>query len=175
MAQIQPEETGKTKRKLHKALAIDMTPMVDLGFLLITFFIFTTTMTEKKGMSLIMPKEGPPSDIAESKAMTIVLGQQNKVYAYEGNWQDALQHHAIMQTTYDEKTGLGNMIRQKQKQLRERGIKDNEGLMLLIKPMNHASYKNVVDALDETAINNIKRYAMVTPAEEERLYFEKNQ
>ncbi|HWJ28873.1 MAG TPA: biopolymer transporter ExbD, partial [Flavisolibacter sp.] len=165
------EETGKTKRKLHKALSIDMTPMVDLGFLLITFFIFTTTMTEKHAMKLFMPKEGEPSPIPESKAVTIVLGQQNKVYAYEGNWKEALQHNAIMQTTYDESTGIGNVLRIKQKFLRSKGVKDDEGLMLLIKPMEHSSYKNVVDALDETAINNVKRYAIIDPTVEERQYF----
>ena len=126
---------------------------------------------EKNAMKLYMPKDGEPSPIPQSKAMTIVLGQQNKVYAYEGSWQDALQHNAIMQTTYDESTGLGSMLRQKQKQLRMKGVKDDEGLMLVIKPMSHSSYKNVVDALDETAINNVKRYAIIEPTAEEQKYF----
>ena len=59
-----PAASGKTRRKLHPSLAIDMTPMVDLGFLLISFFMFTTTLSEKKGMDLIMPKEGTSMALA---------------------------------------------------------------------------------------------------------------
>ena len=99
MAQIQPQQIeGKTKRKLHLSLSIDMTPMVDLGFLLITFFIFTTTMAEKRITKLVMPKEGDSTDLAESKALTALLDANNKVFVYTGKWEDAKAAQKIIQT-----------------------------------------------------------------------------
>ena len=64
------------KLKMHKKPPrIDMTPMVDLAFLLITFFIFTTAMSEKKAMKLFMPTEkGRPTSLGESKVLTVLLG-----------------------------------------------------------------------------------------------------
>lgn len=81
MAQMEMQtcENKKTKRKLHPSLRIDMTPMVDLGFLLITFFIFTTTLSEKKLMKLFMPANGTPTPTGESKVLTVLLGQHNTV------------------------------------------------------------------------------------------------
>jgi biopolymer transport protein ExbD len=102
MAQIELQSTDPktTKRKVHHFLRIDMTPMVDLGFLLITFFIFTTTMSDKKAMRLIMPVgEGEPMPVKESEVLTILLGQKNNVYAYEGKFADALHNNKIIATT----------------------------------------------------------------------------
>lgn len=167
MAQIQPQPMeGKSKRKVHAALPIDMTPMVDLGFLLITFFIFTTTMAEKRATSLIMPKEGEPSRLSERKALTAILGKDNKVYVYAGKFENAMKDNKIISTNYTTYQGLGSLIRAKQKQLNQ----DKSGLMLLIKPLNMASYQNLVDALDEALINDVQRYAIVEASAEEKAY-----
>src|SRR5215213_9293197 len=95
MAQIQPEPiTGKTKRKVHAAITIDMTPMVDLGFLLITFFIFTTTMAEQRVSKLLMPKESLDStNLKEKNALTAILAGNNKVFAFVGQWQEAVKYN----------------------------------------------------------------------------------
>jgi biopolymer transport protein ExbD len=87
------------KRKLH-SVKIDMTPMVDLGFLLITFFIFTTSMAEPKITKLLMPKDGRETNVPQSKALTVLL-DKNKVYVYAGQWKDAIASNAVVQTTYD--------------------------------------------------------------------------
>ena len=86
MAQIllHTAESKKAKRKFSPTIKIDMTPMVDLGFLLITFFIFTTTMSDKITMKLYMPHNGDPTPIGKSKVLTVLLSSNNKVYAYEG-------------------------------------------------------------------------------------------
>jgi biopolymer transport protein ExbD len=170
MAQIQPQPTeGKTKRKVHPALSIDMTPMVDLGFLLITFFIFTTTMAEQKALHLVMPKESTDStEVGERKALTVILGKDNKVFVYAGKWQSAVNHKGISQTNYNVYQGMGSFIRAKQKQLR----KEKDDLMLLIKPLSTASYQNVIDALDEALINNVQRYAIVDASAEEKAYID---
>ena len=169
MAQIQDQRaTGKTKRKLHSQLSIDMTPMVDLGILLITFFIFTTSMTEKRVTNLIMPKDGEPTGLPESKAITAILGENNKVFVYAGRWDNAVSDKNITETNYNVYQGLGNFIRARQKQLKNK----RNDLMLLIKPLNNASYQDVIDALDEALINNVQRYAIVQATTEERAYIQ---
>lgn len=176
MAQIEMQPAGnkKAKRRTHANIRIDMTPMVDLGFLLITFFIFTTTMSDSKAMKLFMPTGKGTSELGESKALTVLLAQDNKVYAYPGKFEDAVKQHKIIQTNYDESFGIGNLIRLKQKQLQQTDIKEGrDGLVLLIKPTAQASYKNVVDALDETIINDVKKYMVLDPSAEEKIQIQK--
>jgi biopolymer transport protein ExbD len=173
MAQLdfQFAEGKKTKQKIHPSLRIDMTPLVDLGFLLISFFIFTTTLSEKNAMTLIMPKDGDPTPIPESKVLTVLLGENNKAFAYEGSLEDAVQSNRIISTTYHEEDGIGKLIREKQKQL-EQTKKKKEELIFLIKPTTHCTYKNVIDALDETTINGVKKYMIVDPTNEEKLFLQ---
>lgn len=177
MAQIelQAADAKKTKRKLHHSIRIDMTPMVDLGFLLITFFIFTTTMSNPTVMRLFMPVDkGAPMPLGESKVLTVLLGQNNKVYAYEGKLEDAISRGRIITTTYDEGDGIGNLIRQKQKQLQQTDKKEGrDGLVFLIKPTTKSSYKNVIDALDETIINGVKKYMILDASAGEVLQIQK--
>lgn len=135
-----------------------MTPMVDLGFLLITFFIFTTSMAEPKIMKLMMPANGEPIPVKESKTITALL-DKDKVYLYNGEWKDALATNSILESNYDVKTGLGNFIRQKQKQLE--AMSEKEGLVFIIKPLPASSYQNLITALDEVLINNLHYYAVV--------------
>lgn len=166
--ELQLSETKKTKRKLHPSLRIDMTPMVDLGFLLITFFIFTTTMSEKKAMRLYMPADkGVLSPAPESKVLTILLSSDNTVYAYEGKFEDALKHNSILQATYDVSDGIGKLIRDKQKRLEINKKEGRNDLIFLIKPTKQSTYRNVVDALDEATINDVKKYMVVEPSAEE--------
>ena len=169
--ELQLAESKKTRRKPHPSLRIDMTPMVDLGFLLITFFIFTTTMSEKKSMRLYMPADGgTPPAIPESRVLTVLLSSNNKVYAYEGKFEDALKENRILTTTYDVSDGIGNLIREKQKRLQADKKEGRNGLIFLIKPTKQSTYKNVVDALDEATINNVKKYMVVEPSTEEGLH-----
>lgn len=148
-------------------MKIDMTPMVDLGFLLITFFIFTTTLAHPTVTRLVMPADGPPSDVKASKSMTALL-DDGRVWIYEGRWEDAVAQGSVTQTDYNVHKGLGNAIRQKQKDLGAAGAKVD--MVLLIKPLPTASYAAVVAALDEVSINNVKRYAVVDASVEEKGY-----
>jgi biopolymer transport protein ExbD len=166
---------SKKKRIGHPSLKIDMTPMVDLGFLLITFFIFTTTMSEKKAMKLFMPTEkGTPIPIGKSKVLTVLLSQSNKIYAYEGKFEDALKDGKIVQTSYNESDGIGRLIREKQKQLQQTDQKEGRNaLVFLIKPTIQSSYKNVIDALDETMINDVKKYMIIDASIQEQSHIQK--
>ena len=163
----------KGQRRMKKAsLRIDMTPMVDLGFLLICFFVFTTSISQPYVMKLYMPKEGPPIHLQNSNSLTIMLDKGNKIFFYHGNWEEAIKSNAIYSTGYSANNGLGHIIREKQKWLDETkaGEKGRAGLMLLIKASPEANYKNLIDALDEVLINDINAYAVVELTEEEQLY-----
>lgn len=163
--ELQPANTYKTKRKLHHSLRIDMTPMVDLGFLLISFFIFTTSLSEKTTMDLIVPADGGnPMPVPESKTLSLILAQEDMVYAYEGIWETAIHNKNIRLTNYTP-DGLRNMILSKKNQLH-----NPEDLIVLIKPLESSTYKNTIDALDEMNINGIKTYTIVDATDAEKSY-----
>ena len=142
------------KKAKKMSTRVDMTPMVDLGFLLITFFIFTTTMAQPTAMNLFMPKDvDKPEDqnkVKESGAFTILLGNQDIVYFYEG--LDPATEGNFRTATF--KTIRDEIIRKKQST-------KVDDLVIIIKPSEDATYKNTVDILDEMTISEIKRYAMV--------------
>src|SRR5205085_7304850 len=111
MAEIQTTVTtgrrGVTKGK-KLSTRVDLTPMVDLGFLLITFFIFTTTLSEQKAMRLNLPKDDvkTPSTTAESKTLSLLLCKDNKLKYYTGN------DPASMQETNYSSSGIRSVILQ---------------------------------------------------------------
>jgi biopolymer transport protein ExbD len=160
-------KTGVKKMTKHN-LRIDMTPMVDLGFLLISFFVITTQMQKPSVAILYMPKDGPESKIAESKTMTVLIGKGENIYHYNGDWADAKNSNRIMQTDLSYNSGLGNKIRIKQELLFDIGGEKNKNeLMVLIKAGKYANYSQIVGVLDEMLINGVTRYALVNITEDE--------
>ena len=179
MAQVENTANVRKGRSFahnkKQVIRIDMTPMVDLGFLLITFFVFTTTMSTPKVTDLFMPNDKPvtiPPELPNSLALSLLLGDNNKVYYYNGDFNEAAGANKIFETNYSTYEGIGKIIRQKQKDIDASGkfADGRKGLMLLIKPTSKSSYKNVVDALDEAAINDVRKYAIIEPANEEIYY-----
>jgi biopolymer transport protein ExbD len=165
---------GKAGARRSKKLStkVDLTPMVDLGFLLITFFIFTTTMSESKAMKLFMPDDSDPSKdmpVAKSNALTVIPLAENKVFYYHGELSDALKENSWGVTNYSELDGLGKIVRNKQAALDKIKPGNRKDLMLMIKPSPESNYENVVNALDEAMINDVKRYAImdITPEEKQ--------
>ncbi len=156
--------SGNKKYKCQ--LKIDMTPMVDLGFLLITFFIFTTSMAEPMATNLFMPKDGPETNVSEATVLTVLLAGENKIYYYDGKWDNSFNSHQVMLTTYILSSGLRQVIRDKQNRM---GSMKNE-LMLLIKPSDESTYNNVLNTLDETMINGVKKYSLVNLSPEEKSF-----
>ena len=161
MAEMEVKESKKkgpgVKKSKKHSTRVDLTPMVDLGFLLITFFIFTTTVSQPTSMNLNMPKDtkDPTLDtkVKESGSLTLMLGKSNVIYYYFGN------DPATMQTTgYKD---VRNII------LKKKQATPAADLFIIIKPDKDATYKNAVDILDEMDINDITRYAMVDPTPDE--------
>jgi len=153
------------KKPKKLSTRVDMTPMVDLGFLLITFFIFTSTMSTPTTMALNMPKdEKDPNKQNQAKAsgaLTIMLGKNNNVYYYEGE----LTPEGFKASNFKD---IREEIINKKKAVMDLGRaqgypKDSldRDLVVVIKPDPDATYKNTVDMLDEMAINGVKRYALV--------------
>lgn len=150
------------KKAKKLSTRVDMTPMVDLGFLLITFFIFTTTMSTPSTMDLFMPKDTDKKEemntAKESGALTILIGKADQVYYYEG--QLAPDASNFKSTNFK---GIRDEIINKKKNT------PPDDLVVVIKPNDEATYKNTVDILDEMQINEVKRFALVNilPVENE--------
>jgi biopolymer transport protein ExbD len=156
-----------------------MTPMVDLGFLLITFFMLTTTMSKPKTMDLIMPKdtkdEKDQNKVKESTALTILLGKKDRVYYYEGLAQDpnaSANPDFFKATTFANTGGIRDVIIKKRDEVsRLRNSKgEPEDVVVIIKADNDATYKDFVDILDEMAINRIQRYATVDISDQDKTW-----
>jgi len=170
---------------------VDMTPMVDLGFLLITFFVFTATMTTPTTLDLNMPKDiKDPKDQTEAKesgVLTILLGKGDQVYYYEGKLVVDATGNNFKSTTFK---GIRDIIIAKKKDVISRHVHDetckktqdrakgkgdpdwekacaDRDFIVIIKPDNDATYKNTVDILDEMTINQARTYAMVKILKEE--------
>jgi biopolymer transport protein ExbD len=141
---------GKVRVK-KSSTKIDMTPMVDLAFLLLTFFILTTTLNKPQTMELTMPekeKEGDkPPEVNEKKVVTLILGAQDKIYWYQGITDPKIE------LTNFSKDGIRKILTTKDKEI--------PGMIILIKPGKESKYKNLVDILDEMTITNMKRFALV--------------
>ena len=157
----------KRIKKAHPK--VDMTPMVDLGFLLISFFIFTTEISRPALINLYMPKDGDVTPVPESKSLTILLGSDNAVFYYRGDMSQAIKTDQVFQTSYDETNGIGSVIRKKQNELIKSRI-DKKDIIVLIKPGINSSYQNVINALDEILINGVTRYVIVDQEADEKSY-----
>lgn len=157
MAEIDSSGGGKKgggkKRSKKISTKIDMTPMVDLGFLLITFFMLTTTLAKPVTMQLNMPdktdtKETSPVKLSETLT---VCPDEKKVYYYQGIPTEA---GTVMQVTNYSDTGIRKVIA-------DLKAKVGNNFTIVIKPTKTAKYRNLIDMLDECAITNNKRYALL--------------
>jgi biopolymer transport protein ExbD len=174
------------KKAKKLSTRVDMTPMVDLGFLLITFFIFTSTMSTPTTMALNMPKdekdEKNQNEAKASGALSIFMGKGDQVYYYEGelapdgsNFQST-NFKGIREVIINKKKSVIAQHQHNQQcdEIRSRkngdpnSCKDRD-FVVVIKPNVEATYKNTVDMLDEMTINGVKRYALVdiVPVEED--------
>ncbi|MDI1234505.1 MAG: biopolymer transporter ExbD [bacterium] len=163
MAELNTAEGGNKKhggkvRSKKMSTKVDLTPMVDLAFLLITFFMLTTTLNKPNAMELNMPKKADvPEDkipINEELLLNIILDKDNTVWWYEGQTANNLK-----KTIFANEKGIRDIIYWKQRKLaKDYGNKDT--MIVLIKATDDANYENMVDALDEMDITGIKRYAM---------------
>lgn len=157
MAEIQQKDSGGgkggKKRAKKMSTKIDMTPMVDLAFLLLTFFMLTTTFAKPKVMQISMPVKPKPEDeqqeLKASDAFTILLGENDKIYYYEGLVTDKPQ---LQKSDYSAEGIRKTLVDRRARR---------PSTVVLIKAEDKANYKNMVDILDEMSITGQQKYALV--------------
>lgn len=165
------------KKSKKMSTRVDLTPMVDLGFLLITFFIFTTTMAKPKTMEINMPNtekidEKDQTKVKESTAMTILLSKNHRVYYYEGLATDPNTAPDLKVTGFKAKDGIRDAIiakKAKVEQLKQQGaLSAKDQATFLIKPDTNSTYADMVNILDEMSINDARVYAIIdiTPVDQ---------
>jgi biopolymer transport protein ExbD len=167
LAEKESKKKGKKKRRKKMSTRVDMTPMVDLGFLLITFFMLTTTFSKPQTMEINLPVK-PKGEVTEeqenalkaSKAFNIIVDGENRLFWYLGLPHEPLE--PLTETNYSA-DGIRKVLLEKNSTIQD--------MVVLIKATDAAVYKNVVDILDEMNISNIKRYALIdiTPDDLEEL------
>ncbi len=195
MAEVQAKDNGgKTKGKQKKmTIRVDFTPMVDMNMLLITFFMLCTSLSKPQTMEISMPSNDKVSEeeqnkVQASRAITVLLGDHNRLFYYTGE-PDYEDYTSLKETSYDadglEKLLLSrnHEVVEKMKQLKEE--KDEHQLtdeqydeavkelrqtektspIVMIKASDDASYKNLIDVLDEMHICSISKYAIVDMTE----------
>jgi len=156
---------GKVRSKKSNP-GVDLTAMVDLAFLLITFFILTTTLSKPQSMNLALPdelKDETPPETPAWRTLTIVLGSGDKVIWYHGGLDNPIDGPIV--ATYG-KSGIRDLIINKKKYVDDRNKREGadlekSGITVILKPSEKSNYKNFVDILDEMAITGIKKYATV--------------
>jgi biopolymer transport protein ExbD len=189
MAEMQVADKGKKGGKpAPKKLStrVDLTPMVDLGFLLITFFMLTTSMLKPQTMEISVPskdkvQEDEQNKVKASQAITILMGKEDRLYYYFGTQENGVDPELIktnyssegirkmlFQKNFDVNKAVDELKKDKKKMSEEDYNKKLSELrsvktapVVMIKAADDANYKNLVDILDEMNINNIARYAIV--------------
>lgn len=184
MAEIQTADSGARKkgggkvRSKKMSTRVDLTPMVDLAFLLITFFMLTTTLAKPQIMPVVMPEKDVEEEqlkpTPESQVLTLLLGADDKVYYYEGI------NDAKLDSTDYSAEGLRKVILDKKDRVKqqhgdlEKDDPKNPGqkkkvskLNVIIKPTKDSRYKNLVDAFDEMKITNVALYVLLDISKQE--------
>lgn len=201
MAEIQQGGgEGKKGKPKRMNLRVDFTPMVDMNMLLITFFMFCTTLSKPQIMTIAMPtdeklEKDDEVKVKESKAITVILGGDDKIFYYEGmpNYED---YSSLKETTYaadglralllERNASIVEEMKKLRRDLADKKIDDVEfkerskeiksdkekAQVVVIKPTEECSYRNLVDALDEMAICSIDIYAIVDLAEGDEFLLE---
>lgn len=157
MATIATTPTKGKNRRTRASLHMDMTPMVDLAFLLLTFFIMTTRLLNPVTMQITMPDkvdEGKYSPLLPDQVLNLVLEKDNRIYWYVG------LPGAVPSSTDYSSSGVRKVLLDKKREISK--------LHVLVKPADGSRYQNVVDVLDELSISGIERYTIVDTEAQDR-------
>ncbi len=165
MAELDTSGGGKKKggkvRSKKQSTRVDLTAMVDLAFLLITFFMLTTTLAKPQAMDVAMPDKSEKIDnleVADNRSMTILLGKDNKLIWFMGQIDAPLEGPTV--ENYG-KNGVRQILLEKVKKIPELTGDPKKGLIVLIKPAETSKYLNLVDILDEMKITKVPSFAIV--------------
>jgi len=149
---------GKIRSK-KASTRIDLTAMVDLAFLLITFFIMTTTLSKPKAMDMFMPdksKKDVQLPVPETRTMTVLLGANNKI-----EWYVGAPGKTPPTVSNFGKDGIRKDLVEQDKKIQATHAGPDNYMIVLVKPSDHSVYKNFVNMLDEINIAGIKVMGVV--------------
>lgn len=162
MAEVQVKDNsgkgGKVRSK-KQVPHVDLTPMVDLAFLLITFFMLVTTFNKPNVMDLGLPakpKEPKPINdnvIDLTNSISLIIGKDNRIFYHQLD-KEGLNDQTLQETNFD-REGITKVIEQAKAR-----AKDQKKFTVIIKPTDDAVYKNFVDMLDEMAITKNEIYGI---------------
>jgi biopolymer transport protein ExbD len=184
------KKKGKRRAKRHST-HIDMTPMVDLACLLLTFFMLTTAFSKPKVMEIVLPdkkidKNSPP--IPKSRTLNIILDENDRIFWYNGMADPTKPPIPTLEESNFSKDGIRKLLLHRNKllfkevedinnkvlkgklvlsrdsltkRIRDLGKEDKFGPIVLIKATDKVKYKNMVDIIDEMAITHVVRYSIV--------------
>ncbi|MBX7225799.1 MAG: biopolymer transporter ExbD [Chitinophagales bacterium] len=161
------DKGGKVRSK-KQSTRIDMTPMVDLAFLLLTFFVLTTSLNKPQTMEIRIPdKDDPknqqkPIEINEERAITLLLSGENKLY-----WYPKINPETLQETDYGV-DGIRKILEENEAKINAKFGGKEQSMFVFIKPMDDSNYKNMVDILDEMKVVDIKKYALMEPTGQDK-------
>jgi biopolymer transport protein ExbD len=151
------QKHGGKKKKKRISVRLDMTPMVDVAFLLLTFFMLTTSMSKPQTMEINLPPAETKADVAESNLLTIRVSEDFRIF-----WNIGVEKP----TTVDGKEKKEKLINLG-RLLKERNAA-NPKLITLIKVDGKAKYIDMVDVMDELNINSITRFSLAPMLDEDK-------
>lgn len=137
----------------------DMTPLVDLGFLLITFFMYSTTFTKPVNFSFVQPKKDGTSPVKESNTLTVLIGENDELLYHQTNETEL----ETLEKVGDKPTDFRNLVWNTRSK-----STDNKAFTVIIKPSDESTYNKFVDVLDEMIITKQERYAVVDVTKKEK-------
>jgi biopolymer transport protein ExbD len=157
------QEKGLIKKGKKLSTRVDMTPVVDLAFLLLTFFMLATTFNKPQVMEMILPEKMEEDEtrpmVNENNVLTIILGEANKIY-----WFTGITDPKVETTDYSPE-GIRKVL-QEHTQL-------NRKLVVLVKPDEGSTYENFVDMFDELTITKPSSFALDELNDDDRALIEK--
>lgn len=151
-------DSKNIKRKVH-SLTVDMTPMVDLGFLLITFFVFTAQLSKPNALQLMMPAESKVPMLTKCSLSFTVVADSAGIVKWYGCENGSPAEKGVSTNGI---AGLRHVLQQKKNSVMKL-TGDGNDLFVVIKPLSTCNYKTIVNVLDEMAITDITRYAIADP------------
>lgn len=166
---------GKVRSKKEGG-RVDLTAMVDLAFLLITFFMLTTSLNKPQAMDVNMPdknkdmnEQNPDIDIADNRSITLLLGSDNKIAWYYGQLEKPITPPAVVDYSED---GIRRVVLEKIAQVPQ--VAGGKDLIVVIRPSDRSIQRNLVDILDEMKITDVKRFTISRIKPEEVAVLEEN-
>lgn len=161
-----PAGSGNKPRSRKHALRVDLTPMVDLAFLLITFFMLTVVISDPRQMKLTMPDGEESTPVGDCQVLHVLIDPANRIYTYEGLDMDAMK-----ETSFGTNTGIRQVLMEKVRKVHTGCPPNANGsprqMVCLIKLLPGSHYNSMINVLDEMEITGVKVYTLQEPSADE--------